>query len=154
MHTNSILNGLEIIGKLATRIRTTNRKHQEAIKIRACKVCKGLSSLRRCDQVTQPESTSSRVHYHRMDDMQVSSIRSSRDAHLELALLNLDDHHHLIPSSHGLYIWDLAFYTCPYMMGSFTTHNWQYLPYHKIRLSMWYILYDSCVDQFESSLRS
>jgi hypothetical protein len=43
MHTNSILNGLEIIGKLATRIRTTNRKHQEAIKN------KGMQSMQRVE---------------------------------------------------------------------------------------------------------
>jgi hypothetical protein len=49
---DSIFDELGLVGKVATRSRTSHREITRSKKIGRCKVCKGLSSLRRYDQVT------------------------------------------------------------------------------------------------------
>jgi hypothetical protein len=56
MHTNFIFNELGLVGKLTTSSRTTYRETPISNKVGRSKLCKGLSSLRRCDQVTQPKA--------------------------------------------------------------------------------------------------
>jgi hypothetical protein len=56
MHTNSVFNELGLVGKLTKRSRTSPRETPISNKVGRSKVCKGLSSLRRCDQVSQPKS--------------------------------------------------------------------------------------------------
>jgi hypothetical protein len=53
MHTNSIFNELGLVGKITISSRTSHRETQISKKLGRSKVFKGLSSLRRCDQVTQ-----------------------------------------------------------------------------------------------------
>jgi hypothetical protein len=98
---------------------------------------------------------------------QSSSIWFSRDAYLELALLNLYDDHHLMSSSHGLYVISLLMHTHgtipnphrqhkhTYVMDYFTKHNWQLLPYHKIDWShMTHSLCFNMLTNLESNLWS
>jgi hypothetical protein len=56
MHTNFVFNELGLVGKLSTSSRTSQIKTPISNKVGRSKVCKGLSSLRRCDQVTQPKA--------------------------------------------------------------------------------------------------
>jgi hypothetical protein len=55
MHLDSVLDELGLVGKLETSSRTSHKETTRSNKIGRCKVCKGLSSLRQCDQVTQPK---------------------------------------------------------------------------------------------------
>jgi hypothetical protein len=52
---DSVFDELGLVGKLATSSRTSHREIPRSNKIGRCKVCKGSSSLRQCDQVTQPK---------------------------------------------------------------------------------------------------
>jgi hypothetical protein len=56
MHTDSVFDELGLVGKLATSTRTSHGDTPRSNKVGRCKVCKGLSSLRRCDQVIQPKA--------------------------------------------------------------------------------------------------
>ena len=179
MHTDSVFDELGLVVKLATSSRTSHRETPRSNKNMESKACKGLSSLRRCDQATQPKApldsaaiypitrspnnhleTGERKNLARPylclahpawswwwclmlqssrnasldrfcfvktynslphtplwdsfikhificllspNGRQASSIWSFWDAHLELAQINLDEDHHLISSSHGLY---------------------------------------------------
>jgi hypothetical protein len=53
---NFVLDELGLVGKLATSSRTSHRETPRSNKIGRCKVCKGLSSLLRYDQVTKPKA--------------------------------------------------------------------------------------------------
>jgi hypothetical protein len=46
MHTDSVFDELGLVGKLATRTRTSHGETPRRNKLGRCKVCKGLSSLR------------------------------------------------------------------------------------------------------------
>jgi hypothetical protein len=49
MHLDSVFDELGLVGKLATSSRTSHREIPRSNKEGIWKVCKGLSSLRRCD---------------------------------------------------------------------------------------------------------
>jgi hypothetical protein len=53
---NYVFDELGLVGKLATSSRTSHRKTPIRNKVERSKVCKELSSLRRCDQVTRPKA--------------------------------------------------------------------------------------------------
>jgi hypothetical protein len=71
----SVFNELGLVGKLTTRSRTSHRKIPISNKVGISKVCKGLSSLRRCDQVTQPKAP--------LDSVAIYPITRSPNKHLE-----------------------------------------------------------------------
>jgi hypothetical protein len=75
MHLDSIFNELGLIGKLAKSSRTSHREIPRSNKESICKVCKGLSSLRQCDQVTQPKAP--------LDSTAIYPITQSPNTHLE-----------------------------------------------------------------------
>jgi hypothetical protein len=75
MHTNSVFDELELVGKLATRSRTSHRGTPIRKKVGRSKVCKGLSSLRRCDQVTRTKAP--------LDSAAIYPITRSLNEHLE-----------------------------------------------------------------------
>ena len=56
MHADSVFDELGLVVKLATSSRTSHRETPRSNRFMECKACKGLSSLRRCDQVTQPKA--------------------------------------------------------------------------------------------------
>jgi hypothetical protein len=53
MHTNSVFNELGVVGKLTKSSITSHKETPISNKLGRSKVCKGLNSLRRCDQITQ-----------------------------------------------------------------------------------------------------
>jgi hypothetical protein len=71
----SVFNELGLVGKLTTRSRTSHRKTPINNKVGRSKVCKGLSSLRRCDQVTQPKAP--------LDSVAIYPITRYPNKHLE-----------------------------------------------------------------------
>jgi hypothetical protein len=75
MHTKSVFNELGLVGKLTTSSRTSHRETSISNKIERSKVCKGLSSLRQCDQVTQPKAP--------LDNAAIYPITWSPNKHLE-----------------------------------------------------------------------
>jgi hypothetical protein len=75
MHTNSVFNDLGLVGKLATSSRTSYRETPIRNKVGRSKVCKLLSSLRQCDQVTQPKAP--------LDSAAIYPITRSPNKHLE-----------------------------------------------------------------------
>ena len=75
MHMKSVFNELGLVGKLTTRSRTSHRKTPIINKVGRSKVCKGLSSLRRYDQVTQPKAP--------LDSAAIYPITQSPNNHLE-----------------------------------------------------------------------
>jgi hypothetical protein len=56
MHTKSVFNEIGLVGKLTTSSRTSHREKPISNKLMRSKVCKVLSSLTQCDQVTQPKA--------------------------------------------------------------------------------------------------
>jgi hypothetical protein len=75
MHTNIVFNELGLVGKLTTSSRTTHRETPISNKVGRRKVCKGLSSLRRCDKVTLPKAP--------LDSAAIYPITRSPNKHLE-----------------------------------------------------------------------
>jgi hypothetical protein len=75
MHTNSVFDELGLVGKIATSSRTSHRETPVRNKVGRRKVCKGLSSLRRCDQVTRPKAP--------LDSAAIYPITRSFNKHLE-----------------------------------------------------------------------
>jgi hypothetical protein len=75
MHTNSVFDELGLVGKLATSTRTSHTETPRSNKLGRYKVCKGLSSLRRCDQVTRPKAP--------FDSAAIYPITRSLNKHLE-----------------------------------------------------------------------
>jgi len=75
MHMKSVFDELWLVEKLATSSRTSYRETPRSNKIGRCKVCKGLSSLWRCDQVTQPKAP--------LDSVAIYPITRSPNNHLE-----------------------------------------------------------------------
>jgi hypothetical protein len=71
----SVFNELGLVGKLTTRTRTSHRETPISNKVGRIKVCKRLSSLRRCDQVTQPKAP--------LDSAAIYPITLSPNKHLE-----------------------------------------------------------------------
>jgi hypothetical protein len=72
---DSVFDELRLVGKLATSSTTSHREIPRSNKIGRCKVFKGLSSLRRCDQVTQPKAP--------LDSTLIYIIIRSPNKHLE-----------------------------------------------------------------------
>jgi hypothetical protein len=72
---NSLFNGLGLVGKLATSSRASHRETLISNKVGRSKVCKGLSSLRQCDQVIQPKAP--------LDSATIYPITRSPNKHLE-----------------------------------------------------------------------
>jgi hypothetical protein len=72
---DSVFDELELVGKLATRTRTSHGETPINNKVERSKVCKGLSSLRQCDQVTQPKTP--------LDSAAIYPITRSPNKHLE-----------------------------------------------------------------------
>jgi hypothetical protein len=72
---DSVFDELGLVGKVATRSRTSQREIPRSNKIGRCKVCKVLSSLRRYDQVTQPKAP--------LDSAAIYPITRSPKNHLE-----------------------------------------------------------------------
>jgi hypothetical protein len=72
MHLDSVFNELGLVGKLATSSRTSYKEKTRSDKIGRCK---GLSSLRRCDQVTQQKAP--------LDSAAIYPITRSPNKHLE-----------------------------------------------------------------------
>jgi hypothetical protein len=96
---------------------------------------------------------------------QDSSIWSSQDAYLEIALLKLDDDHELMPSSHGLY--EIFHFMQSQKKSNPTKQSNTHRPWVNLQRILdkayyttrsldptWYILYASCIDQLESNLHS
>jgi hypothetical protein len=75
MHTNSIFKDLGLVGKLAKSSRTSHRETPIRNKVGRSKVCKRLSSLRQCDQVTQLKAP--------LDSAAIYPITQSPNKHLE-----------------------------------------------------------------------
>jgi hypothetical protein len=75
MHTKFVFDELGLVGKLATSTRTSHGETPRRKKLGRCKVCKGLSSLRRCDQVTRPKAP--------LDSAAIYPITQSLNKHLE-----------------------------------------------------------------------
>jgi hypothetical protein len=75
MHKNFVFNELGLVRKLTTSSRTSQRETPISNKVGRSKVCKGLSSLRRCDQVTQPKAP--------LDSAAIYPITRSPNKHLE-----------------------------------------------------------------------
>jgi hypothetical protein len=75
MHTNSVFNELGIFGELSTSSRTSHREIPIIKKIGRIKVCKGLRSLRRCDQITQTKAP--------LDSVAIYPITPYPNKHLE-----------------------------------------------------------------------
>jgi hypothetical protein len=75
MHTNSVFNDLGLVGKLAKSSRTSHRETPIRNKVCRSKVCKWLSSLRQCDQVTQSKAP--------LDSVAIYPITRSPNKHLE-----------------------------------------------------------------------
>jgi hypothetical protein len=76
MHTNSVFNDLGLVWKLETRSRTSHGETAIRNKVGRSKVCKWLSSLRQCDQVTQPKAP--------LDSTAIYPITRSPNKHLEI----------------------------------------------------------------------
>jgi hypothetical protein len=72
---NSVFDELELVGKLATKSRTSHRETLITNKVERIKVCKGFSFLRQCDQVTQPKAP--------LDSVAIYPITRSPNKHLE-----------------------------------------------------------------------
>ena len=77
MHTNSVFDELGLVEEIETSSRTSHIETPRSNKIGICKVCKGLSSLRRCDQVTQPKAP--------LDSAAIYPITQSPNKHLEIS---------------------------------------------------------------------
>jgi hypothetical protein len=75
MHTNFVFNELGLVGKLTTSSRTSQRETPISKKLGRSKECKVLSSLRRCDQVTQPKAP--------LDSAAIYPITRSPNKHFE-----------------------------------------------------------------------
>jgi hypothetical protein len=75
MHTDSIFDELGLVRKLTKSTRTSHGETPRTNKLGRCKVCKGLSSLRQCDQVTQPKAP--------LDSTAIYPITRSPNKHLE-----------------------------------------------------------------------
>jgi hypothetical protein len=75
MYLDSIFNELGLVGKLATSSRNSHREIPRSNKEGICKVCRGLSFIRRCDQVTQPKAP--------LDSAAIYPITWSPNTHLE-----------------------------------------------------------------------
>jgi hypothetical protein len=75
MHLDSVFDELGLVGKLATIKRISYKETPRNNKIGRCKVCKGLSCLRRCDQVAQPKAP--------LDSAAIYPITQSPNKHLE-----------------------------------------------------------------------
>jgi hypothetical protein len=75
MHTKSIFDELGLVGKLETSTITSHGETPRSNKLGRCKVCKGLSFLRRCDQVTRPKAP--------LDSAAIYPITRSLKKHLE-----------------------------------------------------------------------
>jgi hypothetical protein len=75
MHTNFVFNELGLVGKQTTISRTSKRETPISNKVGRSKECKGLSSLIRCDQVTQLKAP--------LDSAAIYPITRSPNKHLE-----------------------------------------------------------------------
>jgi hypothetical protein len=53
---NTVFDELELVEKQATSSRTSQRETRINNKNMGCKLCEGLSFLRRCNQVTRPKT--------------------------------------------------------------------------------------------------
>jgi hypothetical protein len=62
-----------------------------------------------------------------LNGWQTSSIWSSRDAYLKLALLNLDDNHHMMSSFHGLYEISLVMHIHDTIHNPYRQHQHTYV---------------------------
>jgi hypothetical protein len=72
---NFVFSELGLVGKITTSSRTSQRETPISNKVGRSKVCKGFSSLRRCDQVTQPKAP--------LDSAALYPITRSPNKHLE-----------------------------------------------------------------------
>jgi hypothetical protein len=75
MHTDSVFDELGLVGKIAKSTRTSHGETPRIKKLGRCKVCKGLISLRGCDQVTRPKAP--------LDSTAIYPITRSLNKHLE-----------------------------------------------------------------------
>jgi hypothetical protein len=75
MHTNSVFAEVGLAGKVTISSRTSQRETPISNKIGRSKICKGWSSLRRCDQLTRPKAP--------LDSAAIYPITRSLNKHLE-----------------------------------------------------------------------
>jgi hypothetical protein len=75
MYTDSVFDELGLVEKLATSTKTSHKETPINNKVGRSKVCKGLISLRRCDQVTQLKAP--------LDSAAIYPITRSPNKHLE-----------------------------------------------------------------------
>jgi hypothetical protein len=75
MHTKFIFDEFGLVEKLVTSTRTSHGETPRSNKLGRFKVYKGLSSLRRCDQVTRPKAP--------LDSMAIYPITWSLNKYLE-----------------------------------------------------------------------